>query len=190
MSDADWVICAYFENYEINALGQIRHARSKEIKRPSLNQYGIPYVSLWDLNLRRKVNKPVATVLAETFLEKNSPDDDTIIYLNADKQDLRLDNLKWRTRAFAINYHRQITTREGKEFVDHTFECIETGEQHHSTYQVAMSEGVLPSAIFSSVLNNDQWYEEDKPWTKWQVPPTGKSYRSVGRYSFKDRTGL
>lgn len=190
MDDETWVSCVFYENYEVSSHGRIRHARSKAIKRPSLNQNGIPYVQIWDLNLRKNVGKPVAALVAEAFVPRDHADFTTIVHLNADRTDMRLENMVWRSRSFAINYHRQIVDRDGKEFVDHTFECIETGDQHHSTYQVAMSEGVLPSAIFSSVLNNDQWYEEDKPWTKWSVHPTGKSYRSVGRYSFKDRTGL
>lgn len=190
MTEEIWRTSAFIPTYEVSNLGKVRLIRTGRLKEFSYNQYGAPYVGVYDIHRQKNVNKPVATLVAEMFVERENREFNTVVHLNADRTDVRADNLVWRTRSFAINYHKQIGFREGREFVDHTFECIETGEIHTSTYRVAMTDGVLPSAIFSSVLNNDQWYEEDKPWTKWQVHPTGKSYRSVGRYSFKDRTGL
>lgn len=190
MSDEVWAPCAYFEdNYEVSDRGRVRHAVSKIIKKPTLNNFGIPYVSMWDRTRRRNVNKPVATLLAETFIPRGSDDCNTIVYLNGNREDLSIANLVWRTRSFAINYHRQISLREAKDFNDHEFECMETGEVHHSTYQVAMAEGVLPSAVFSSIIYNDQNFDPLRPWTRYAVYPTGKSYRSLNRIEFVEHTG-
>lgn len=191
MTDEVWAPCAYFEeNYEVSDQGRVRHAVSKLIKTSFVNNFGVPYVTLWDRTRRRNVNKPVATLLAETFIPRNNYDFDTVIYLNGNRENLSIANLAWRPRAFAINYHRQISLREAKDFHDRQFECLETGTVHHSTYQVAMAEGVLPSGVFSSIVHNDRYYDEANPWTKQSVFPTGKSYRSIGRYSFLDLAGI
>lgn len=189
LDDEVWATCAYFENYEVSNWGRVRHAAKQTLKKFSYNNYDIPYVSLWDLHLRRRVNKAVATLIAETFIPKERDDFDTVVHLNGDRSDISVRNLKWRTRSFAINYHRQVSSRSAREFVDHTFICMEDNSLHYSTYQVGMKEGVLPSAVWSSVLHNDQWYDPERPWSRYSVFPTGKSYRSIGKYSFADTTG-
>lgn len=189
MDDEIWATCSYFESYEVSSEGRIRSKRTGLVRNPSFNQRGVPYVTLWDPSTKRQVNRAIGTIVGETFLEKPSSDFNTILYLNANRGDVAVHNLMWRPRAFVYNFHRQVGDREGKDVV-HEFECIETGTKHASTYRVAMAEGVLPSAIFSSILNNDQYYNERDGWRKFSVFPTGKSYRSIGRFSFRDMTGM
>lgn len=109
MSD-DWRPVPGFPKYCVNALGQVRHIRTERIVTPQLTKQGVAYVSLVR-ETSHQYKRSLALLVARAFIPQPSVQFDTPITLNGDRLDCSVENLMWRPRWFALQYHRQFRER-------------------------------------------------------------------------------
>ena len=79
-------------NYEVSNLGQVRNTKTLRILKHGLNIWGYPCVSLSRDN--KKVTKNIHRLMGELFLP-NPHRLPCIDHINRNKQDNRLENLRW-----------------------------------------------------------------------------------------------
>lgn len=103
-----WTQLADFEGHEVNSRGEIRHMKSKNRLMTSTNQFGTIYVSIRNTREGKYQNKPVAVLVAETFVARTNAEHDTVIHLDGNQQNVHAENLRWGSRWHAIAYHREI----------------------------------------------------------------------------------
>ncbi len=72
--------------------------------------------------------RSLAVLVAEEFIEKPESRFNTIIHFNNDRDNCRVDNLDWRPRLTALNYHRQFR-RHIFLHAKYRFEQLDTGER-------------------------------------------------------------
>jgi HNH endonuclease len=161
-----WVEIEGFYNYEINRIGDVRHINYKLTRRdgepvrkdtnpvkPSMNQYGVVQIGLY---YEGKTNRrSVAVLVAKAFLEPPRwPHYNTVIHLDGDKENCEADNLAWRPRRYAINYHRQFE-HVHSSFLEFPVEIIETGEIFDRSIDCCMKYGVLAEELLQATYNED-----------------------------------
>jgi hypothetical protein len=89
---SDWVPLKDFHLYEINSIGQIRHVKTKLIRKHVMRPDGYPQVKLQPDGKMRLVHR----LLANTFIP-NPENKPQINHKNGLRWDLSLDNLEWCT---------------------------------------------------------------------------------------------
>lgn len=103
-------VVGYEGLYEVSNLGRVRSLRYKKIKKLSLTKYGY-YIVGFCINYKNNVHL-VHRLVAEAFLPNpnNLPEVD---YINTDRTDNRLENLRWVTRK--ENMNNPITIERAKD---------------------------------------------------------------------------
>jgi hypothetical protein len=148
-----WVTLADYQGHEINDLGVVRKISTGNELRTSINQTGVRYVALRNTTLGKYENRAVGTLVAETFCSGQSANEGTVLHLDGDIENNRVDNLMWTTRWHAMAYHQQIKERE------YTRRCnildTTSGEKYYSLSEAAMATGCLPVAIGYGMRYND-----------------------------------
>lgn len=152
----DWRDIPEFPGYSVSTLGRVRNNTSRKLMTKLKNQRGCVYVSLMDGNIQRK--RGLSLLVANAFIIEYRTDAfDTVINLNGDRSDNRLNNLVWRPRWFAMKYfdqfNREIHTGYQGPVVDDV-----TGEYYESTWEAATSCGLLNLDVIRSVIQStDVW---------------------------------
>lgn len=100
-----------FPSYGVNILGEVRNLETDRIISPRPTR-GNPKGSSAQITLTNWDHRPktmsLARLVAEMWLpEPALPHYDTPINLNGDRFDCRAENLMWRPRWYAIQYHQQ-----------------------------------------------------------------------------------
>ena len=85
-----WRDVVGFEDYEISNTGRIR-TKPKELK-PKISKQGLLEISLCNNNKRH--GKMLGRLVCEAFLERELTKDDVVVYLDGDKTNCSIDNLK------------------------------------------------------------------------------------------------
>lgn len=83
------------ENYEVRADGTVYSLRRNKILRPAPNKSGYNAVCLY-FSDGRKSTKTIHRLVAEKFIP-NPKGFEHVLFLNGDKNDCSVDNLKWGT---------------------------------------------------------------------------------------------
>jgi hypothetical protein len=96
--------------------------------------------------------------VAEAFLTDPYPDHfNSVIHLNGDRQDCRVQNLARRPRTFAIRYHRQFTPAlETEKLKGHHYYLPESDEHFLSVTSVVQKYGLIGVDLFVKTLNGDR----------------------------------
>lgn len=152
----EWKEIPGFPEYSVSTEGRIwSHARDREM-RLSMNQYGVLKVGLFHEG--EQTTQSVAVLVAQTFLPDHPEHFDTVIYLNGDRADCRADNLMWRPRWFARDYHRQL--KKDYELVNSVFEEINSGEMFENSLDAAQRYGLLEKDVFNDLLDQNAFLPE------------------------------
>jgi hypothetical protein len=101
----DWISVQGFPEYSVNSLGQVRRDSYDRLVTPHANQTESIYVSLTENNKQHQ--RSLARIVAIAFLEEPIQPFDTPINLDGNRWNCAADNLMWRPRWFAIQYHHQ-----------------------------------------------------------------------------------
>lgn len=98
-------------------------------------------------------HRSVPKLVARAFVERQYETFDTPINLNGDRMDCRQENLAWRPRWFAINYHKQFVVRyDGGRFPNRLRNTL-TGEISENTWECSIRYGLLERDLVLAVLN-------------------------------------
>lgn len=100
-----WEELEEFPNFFVSNFGEVMNVKTRKYRKTVVNQRGILMVTL--PNEDKMTTRSVAVLVASIFVPEDRPRFDTVINLNGDRANCRSDNLAWRPRPFAIEYHRQ-----------------------------------------------------------------------------------
>lgn len=150
-----WHELEEFHDYAVSDLGEIHNIKSGMPRRTSINQNGIVKISLYQG--RELITRSVAVMVADAFCEGKSEFFNTPIHLDGDRENCRADNLMWRPRWFAVQYHRQFLSPEfhdsdvhlveinsGREYYSNRQACMELGLYYNDVYRSYIHEGMIP----------------------------------------------
>ena len=164
---SEWAEIDEFPGYNVSEYGNVFGPNHDAPLTQTLNQQGIPTVGL--VRDHRQHRRSVPVLVANAFLP-DPPRSDFItpIQLDGDRLNCCADNLLWRPRWFAIQYHRE---RRQDPFPNwrKPFELIETGEMFNHPQDCAVKYGLLEDGdfgIFIAMAN------------KKGIFPTGFHFRS------------
>ena len=151
MSDRErWEEVPEFPDYMVSDQGHIYSIPRREERRLTMNQWGIVMVQF--TRDRKQFTRSVALQVARAFVPNEEPRFDTPIHLDGNKENCSAENLAWRPRAFAIQYHRQFGSDDfhvpGSPVMD-----VETGEEFADTRALAIRYGLIRSHIFVAIAN-------------------------------------
>lgn len=143
-----WKTIDEFPRYEISNMGDVRDTKTGRHMTRTLVQKGIPTVGLVK---DHKVNRKSVPLLAATMWVPNhkNPPFDTPIQLDGNRLNCRADNLMWRPRWFAVQYHREKLMDEKLPNV--RIMLLETGEIFSSVREASMAYGYLEQDIIDSI---------------------------------------
>lgn len=152
----EWQNLAHVEfgDYSVSNRGRVRNDRSGLILSQSLTKVGASKVGLIHDYTTRQQTVGVALLVANEFLPGKSENLNTPINLNGDRSDNDVDNLAWRPRWFAIQYHKQFFS---DLYMHNTlpFYIMETEEVFDNVRQIAMKYGMLEKHIIHDITNQD-----------------------------------
>jgi hypothetical protein len=154
-----WKKVDLFPDYSVSNYGEVRNDRKGVLRRPSRNQQGLPTI-----NLRKDGSlycRSLSVLVARTFIEPDEERFDTVISLNGDRFNCRVDNLLWRPRPFAIRYHWQL---EQEFFQKRTrpVAVIQTGERFGDVSEAAMAYGLIHAHIQISCIEQTPVFPTDQ----------------------------
>jgi len=153
---SDWVPIPDTEHHEINDQGEIRYRPTARLRKPSLNQQGIPFIILPFLSFDRPTTKSLAVLVAESFVPGKDGLCNSVICLNGDREDCRAVNLRWRPRHFAIAYHKQLTLPRPAIVVP--IREIDSEEEFEDSRHAAQHYGLLERNIATSVVGGNSCF--------------------------------
>jgi hypothetical protein len=157
----EWRHLHEFPGYMISNYGRVVRTQSELIKVASLNQQGIPNVIFMKNGLSYR--RGVALLVAQYFLPSPMrPNFDTPINKDGDRTNNRADNLEWRPRWFAIQYHQQF--REPLRVLGRVQEARE-GIEFDSIRECAKYYGLLEKDLIECVHN---WTPVFPTWQLFQ----------------------
>ncbi len=139
-----------FLGYLISDEGEvISHRRgARKILRTSVNNEGVHMVSL--MNNGARITRSVALLVLRAFNPEGETEFfDTAVHLDGDRGNLRLDNLIWRPRWFAIRYHHEIN----QEWDSVSVRNLNTNMEYSHLPAAMQHYGVLGSDILKSTRN-------------------------------------
>jgi len=161
-----WSEIPSFENYSISNYGAVRNSRG-DLLSTGRNQQGVLYVQLWRGG--KPYNRAIAPIVANAFLQEPPHHSwDTPIHLNGNRVDVSVENLMWRPRWFAIDYHQQILLASQNKVRD-----VLTREAD-TIKAMCMRFGLLPAKVFEQAA--DYTNEIHSIFGVW---PTGQMFEFV-----------
>lgn len=146
----EWVSVPGFPKYDVNRLGQVRHRRTEHLVLPQINQFGVPYVGLVRDYDQKK--RSLALLVARTFVDQSLENFDTPINLDGDRFNCSVDNLMWRPRWFAIQFHQQFKMWP-VSYIEAPIRQLSDGKVFRGSREVASLYGLLERDILKSIQN-------------------------------------
>lgn len=166
----NWVEIEGYPDFVVRPDGRVVNVRfgRPRVLVQSFNQAGHPSVALVDEDGGTQ-RRSVAQIVANAFLEpKPYPHWNSLIHLDGDKANCHADNLMWRPRAYAINYHQQFSTDYVHEsWHRYPIYVIDTGEFFENGIDCSMKYGVLLMDLVKGAGDNERvWILESKVYWK------------------------
>lgn len=143
-----------FPDYAVSNFGEIVNIKNDMPRKTSINQQGIVKISLYK-DGSQLITRSVAVMVAEAFCEGQTEFFNTPIHLDGDRQNCRADNLMWRPRWFAVQYHRQFDIDVFHKMDVH-IEEINTGKEYFSVKDACMDLGLYYNDVYRSYLYEQQ----------------------------------
>lgn len=149
-----WHELEEFPDYAVSDLGDIHNIKTGMPRRTSTNQQGIVKISLYK-NGNELITRSVAVMVAEAFCDGQSDLYNTPIHLDGDRENCRADNLMWRPRWFAVNYHRQFHIPEFHNSDVHFYD-VDTGREYRSVKECCVELGLYYNDVYRSFVHGRQ----------------------------------
>lgn len=148
-----WHELEEFPDYAVNNFGEIHNIKTGMPRKTSTNQNGIVKISLYQG--RELITRSVAVMVAEAFCDGQSEFFNTPIHLDGDRDNCRADNLMWRPRWFAVQYHRQFYSPEFHASDVHIVD-IDTGKEYYSVKECCVDLGLFYNDVYRSYIHEAQ----------------------------------
>jgi NUMOD4 motif len=145
-----WVRIADFPRYSVSSLGRVRRDANDRLIQPQINQFDVPYVGL--MREGWQYNRSLPLIVATAFVPKPELYDtfDTPISLDGDRTNCRADNLMWRPRWFAIQYHQQFKFPPTRP-LEAPLRDLGTDEVYQGSFDAAVRHGLLERDLVESI---------------------------------------
>lgn len=140
-----------FSGYSVNRFGDVIHDAFGRLLTPHANQTESVYVSL--MRDGKQHQRALSRIVAKAFLESAVPIFDTPINLDGDRWNCAADNLMWRPRWFAIQYHHQFKERYNNP-IDTPVKARDENEVFSDSFAAAIRYGLLERDVVLSVFQN------------------------------------
>lgn len=140
-----------FIDYSVSDHGNVRNDITGRILKQSATQSGGIKVGMIRDGKQHTVS--VAKLVASSFLpnEYDPSIYDTPINKDGNRSNNSVDNLIWRPRWFAMQYHLQFI--HNRYWCDGPIEVIETNERFLNSYDIAVTYGLLAKDILFNLTN-------------------------------------
>jgi hypothetical protein len=139
-----------FPDYAVSNFGEIHNIKTGMPRRTSINQQGIVKISMYQG--RELITRSVAPLVAEAFCDGETSLFNTPIHLDGDRENCRADNLMWRPRWFAVQYHRQFHSADFHRMDVHIVE-LNSGKEYYSVKDACMDLGLYYQDVYNSYVN-------------------------------------
>ena len=153
MRQPRWHELEEFPDYAVNDKGEVANIKTGMPRKTSINQHGIVKISLYK-NSRELYTLSVARLVAEAFVEGKTEFFNTPIHLDGDRENCRADNLMWRPRWFAVQYHRQFESDVFHHMDVHIVD-VETGKEFYSVKDACMHFGLYYNDVYRSYIHGE-----------------------------------
>lgn len=139
-----------FSRYSVSDQGRIMNVKRETILAIAINQRGQSYVNMY-ADTNKGLNRSVSLLVANAFLDDPELEHyDSVIHKNGDRTDCRAENLAWRPRWFAIEYHQQFRGQPPLYFERKVFETT-TNTIYDTIAEAAADHGVLRRDVKYSI---------------------------------------
>ena len=145
----EWEYIDGFPGYVVNPLGQVQNEHTGRILRPQRNQFDVAFVGLIDEEGHQK-QRSIALLVASAFIPQDLESFNTPINLDGDRQHCSVDNLMWRPRWFAIQYHQQFKRRYPYP-IDTPIRDLGTDEIYADSGHVFTTFGLLERDLVTAI---------------------------------------
>lgn len=146
----EWLPVEGFDDYVVSNYGYVKNALTDRVLSSSPVQYGMLTVAM--VKDGKQYRRSISGLVARAFLPDPAREDfNTPIHLDGDRQNCRVDNLLWRPRWFAVNYHLEWKHRPFAGFHS-DIRLMETGEVFDTLREPAQKYGMLEREIHRSLL--------------------------------------
>jgi len=154
-----WVQIDDCPGYAISTYGRVMNTKFERIMQRSRNQWGNVYVRLFVDGRQR--SRSVALLVVQTFVEKppfHDPDFcNTPIHLDGDRENCFVENLEWRPRWYAMEYHDERDNQIIPPYWrDNPLVIKETGEVFSNVNDLCMTYGVTRVSIMQNLRKKFQ----------------------------------
>ena len=152
----EWCPIEGFPDYIVSNYGYVKNALTDRMMSRSPVQYGMLTIAM--MYDSKQYRRSVATLVAQHFLPKPEREDfNTPIHLDGDRANCRVDNLVWRPRWFAINYHLEFKhppfPRWNQDII-----LEQTGEVFETLREPASKYGLLEREIHKALVNGGRCF--------------------------------
>jgi hypothetical protein len=148
-----------FPNYSLSTSGEVRNDETGKLLALTPNNRGHFKVSLYNKQRERNTIR-VAPLVADFWLPGRTETFDTVIHLDGNKANASLENLAWRPRWFAWEYHRQFEFDH--YWIERPIEDADTEEFFSNSLRAVVKYGLLAKGVLLSILN------QEKVFPHWQ----------------------
>lgn len=153
-----WVtLGSQYPEYDVSNLGQIRNNRSGRVIAQSKNNTGFMKVAINDFRGDRRTVE-VTRLVAFNFVQGYSPQNDTPIHLDGNREHTFADNLAWRPRWFAVLFHKQF--HDPRYHIDAPILEPNLKRVFPNSLEAAKALGVLEQHIMLSTVNGTPTYPD------------------------------
>lgn len=114
--DEDWAKIEESRTHVVSTYGRVMNTKNRRILKPFVNSYGAVSVNFVGRN-GVAIGRPVPLLVAKAFLADGRLNGfDAVISLDGDRQNTHVSNLAWRTKSYALKYHKQFRLQDRKNY--------------------------------------------------------------------------
>lgn len=106
----EWKVIKGYERYEISNIGQVRVAKTKQVRKPYKDKQGYKCIALSGSNKKYPVRFAIHRLVANAFID-NPNNYDSVDHIDFNRQNNRVDNLRWLPRTINGGRRQNIKTK-------------------------------------------------------------------------------
>lgn len=150
--ELDWITIPDFPDYLISSQGDVLNKKSGRTLRQSHTMRGEVKVGL--VRSGKQFTRSVKVLVAENFVPGCDETFDTPIHLDGVADHNWADNIVWRPRWFAWEYHHQFSNVTENDRIG-PIRDVETGDMYYDIYQAAIMNGLLFKDVRRSLAKHE-----------------------------------